>query len=560
MAVDMPEMAAGGTELDRLRGMTARLIARVVDLRERLGEASMVEQDLEEAESAGAAFAALMEALQRSAPIGLACLDRDYRFVRVNDALAAMNRLPVEKHIGRPVAEVIPEFWPQLEIHCRAVLETGEPIVNHIVSGDGSAGRAGHWMNSIYAIRSGGTIVGLGILVVDVSERFAAEEFRAVVTETMIEGLYALDGHGRLTYINGAACTMLGWEPGELGERDIHRTIHFQRADGSPLPADECPILGVRLTGRPARHVEDMFTRRDGTMFPVTYSAAPLPSDGPESGVVVVFRDATEERAEQLRARRELETVHWLGRVREAIDDDRLVLYSQPIIPLSAGKPAEELLLRMVGRDGEIIASGAFLPAAEKYGLIEEIDRWVISRAIRIAAAGRRVEVNLSAKSVSDRLLEFIRQELLAAGAEPSNVIFELTETALLDDIAMGEHFAAGLAEIGCELALDDFGTGFASLTYLRVLPAKYLKIDVEFVRDLTHNETNQHLVRSIVHLARGLDKQTVAEGVENEEVLALVRSFGVDYVQGFHLGRPQPVETVPTNLRHRPSRYASPR
>ncbi len=546
MAVNMLDMAAGGTELDRLRGIAARLIARVVELRERLGEASMAAEDLEDAESAGAALAALMEALQRSAPVGLACLDRDFRYVRVNDALAEMNRRPVDVHIGRPVAEIIPEFWPQLELPCRRVLETGEPTVNHHVGGDGSAGRTGHWLNTIYPIRSNGTIVGLGVLVVDVSERFAAEAFRSVVTNTMLEGLYALDGDGRLTYINGAACTMLGWSAEELRERDIHRTIHFQRADGSPLSEDECPILGVRRSGQPVEQLEDTFTRRDGTMFPVTYSAAPLPSDGHWSGAVVVFRDATEERAEQLRAQRDLETLHWLGRVREAIDEDRLVLYSQPIIPLSGGKPSEELLVRIVGRDGEIIGPGAFLPAAEQYGLIEEIDRWVISRAMRIAATDRCVAVNLSAKSVSDRLLAFVQEEMVAAGADPSNLIFELTETALLDDIAAGEEFAAGVAEIGCGLALDDFGTGFASLTYLRVLPAGYLKIDIEFVRDLTHSETNQHLVRSIVHLARGLNKKTIAEGVENEEILALLRCFGVDYAQGFYLGRPEPVDGAP--------------
>jgi PAS domain S-box-containing protein len=559
MAVDKLEMAAGNSELDRLRAMMARLTARVVDLRERLGETSMVEQDLADAESAGAAFAGLIEAFQSSAPVGLACLDRDFRFVRVNDALAEMNRLPVDDHIGRPVAEVIPEFWPQVEPHCRRVLQTGEPVVNHNVVGDGSAGRTGHWLNSIYPMRSNGMIVGLGVLVVDVSERFAAEEFRTVVTDTMIEGLYALNGDGRLTYVNGAACRMLGWSAEELRERDIHRTIHFQRADGSPLTEDECQILGVCRKGRPVKHVEDTFTRRDGTRFPVTYSAAPLPSDGPGSGVVVVFRDATEERAEQLRAQRELETLHWLGRVREAIDEDRLVLYSQPIVPLSGGKPAEELLLRMVGRDGQTIAPSAFLPAAEQYGLIVEIDRWVISRAMRIAATGRCVAVNLSAKSVSDRLLVFVQEELVAAGADPSNVIFELTETALLDEIAAGVAFAVGLAEIGCGLALDDFGTGFASLTYLRVLPARYLKIDIEFVRDLTHNETNQHLVRSIIHLARGLDKETIAEGVESEAVLALLRSFGVDYAQGFHLGRPQPVAAA-ANRRHRQSHTGSPR
>ncbi len=552
MAVNMLEMPVGSPELDRLRGMSARLIARIVELRERLGEAAMVDQDLEEAESAGAAFAALLEALQSSAPVGLACLDRDFRFVRVNGALAEMNRRPVEDHVGRSAREVVPEFWPQLELPCRSVLDTGEPIVNHMVSGDGSASRAGHWMNSIYPIRSHGAVVGIGVLVVDVSERFAAEEFRSVVMDTMIEGLYALGGDGRLTYINEAACTMLGWSAAELRDRNIHETIHFQRADGSPLAEEECPIFAVQRDGRPVKHIEDTFTRRDGAMFPVTYSAAALPSDGTGSGVVVVFRDATEERAERLRAQRDLETLHWLGRVREAIDEDRLLLYSQPIIPLAGGTPAEELLVRMIGRDGEIIPPGAFLPAAEQYGLIEEIDRWVIARATRIAAAGRRVAINLSAKSVSDPLLEFIREELTAADADPSNLMFELTETALLGDIAAGERFAAGLAEIDCGLALDDFGTGFASLTYLRLLPAAYLKIDVEFVRDLSHSDTNQHLVRSIVHLARGLDKKTVAEGVEDEETLALLRSFGVDYAQGFHLGRPKPVEATLGSSQHR--------
>ena len=278
MTVNMLEIAAGSPELDRLRGMSARLTARVVELRERLGETSMVEHDLEDAESAGAAFAALMEALQGSAPVGLACVDRDFRFVRVNDALADMNRLPVHDHIGRRIDEVIPEFWPQLEPSCQCVLDGGTTTVNYMVTGDGSTCRAGHWMNSIYPIRSNGGVVGLGILVVDVSERYAAEEFRSVVMDTMVEGLYALDGDGRLTYVNEAAGRMLGWSHAELCDRNIHETIHFQRADGSLLSETDCPILGVRKNGRTIKHVEDTFTRRDGTTFPVTYSAARSPA------------------------------------------------------------------------------------------------------------------------------------------------------------------------------------------------------------------------------------------------------------------------------------------
>lgn len=546
MTAVLVETPIEGSELERLRGLTARLADRVHELRERLGEPEAFEEDLQEAQEAGARHAALMEALQSSAPVGLACMDREFRFVRVNDALAEMNQLPAEDHIGRLAQDIAPAVWSQLEDLCHRVIETGEPIVNHEVVGDGSAGRRGHWLNSLYPVRMQGAIVGIGCLVVDVSERFQAEEFRRIVTETMVEGLYALDGQGHLTYMNAAAAGLLGWSAEELAGRDVHEAIHYQREDGSPLAAAECRILQVRSSGRPLREVADAFTRRDGTVFPVSYSAAPLPADGDEAGVVVVFRDATEERAEQLRAQRELDALHWLGRAREALDENRLVLYCQPIVALNGGAPSEELLLRMLGRDGELISPGSFLPVCETYGLIDEIDHWVISEAARIAGTGRRVELNLSAKSINPQLIDYIDKELRTAGADPANVIFELTETALLGDIDTGQQFAAGLEALGCRLALDDFGTGFASLTYLTRLPTHYLKIDVEFVRDLPTNATNQHLVKSIVQLAHGLGKETVAEGVEDEETLALLRGYGVDYAQGYHLGRPAPIPTTP--------------
>ena len=127
-------------------------------------------------------------------------------------------------------------------------------------------------------------------------------------------------------------------------------------------------------------------------------------------------------------------------------------------------------------------------------------------------------------------------------GADPTNLVFELTETAILTDIKVVEEFAKGLAELGCGLALDDFGTGFGTLTYLKLLPVQYLKIDVEFVRDLATNQTNQYLVKAIVSLARGLGQKTIAEGVEDEETLALLHEYGVDFAQGYHLGRPAPM------------------
>jgi EAL domain-containing protein (putative c-di-GMP-specific phosphodiesterase class I) len=256
-----------------------------------------------------------------------------------------------------------------------------------------------------------------------------------------------------------------------------------------------------------------------------------------------VFRDITEEARERAGVRKELAALSWIGRIRDAIDEHRLVLYSQPIVPLAGGRPSEELLLRMIGRDGEIILPGSFLPVAEQYGLIGEIDRWVITQAVRLAANGRRViEANLSAASVgTSDLLPFIERQLQEAGADPANLVFEITETALMRDVTAGNAFARGLAELGCGLALDDFGTGFGGFTYLKKLPITYLKIDIEFVRDLVTNRESLHVVKAIVSLARAFGLRTIAEGIEDEDTLAVLRTEGVDFGQGFHLGRPAP-------------------
>jgi EAL domain-containing protein (putative c-di-GMP-specific phosphodiesterase class I) len=129
------------------------------------------------------------------------------------------------------------------------------------------------------------------------------------------------------------------------------------------------------------------------------------------------------------------------------------------------------------------------------------------------------------------------------AGADPANIVFEITETALMTNLEAGQAFATGVTDIGCGLALDDFGTGYGSFTYLKMLKITYLKIDIEFVRDLATNRANQHLVKAIVSIAQGFGLRTIAEGVEDLETLELLREYGVDQAQGFYIGRPQPVE-----------------
>jgi EAL domain-containing protein (putative c-di-GMP-specific phosphodiesterase class I) len=167
----------------------------------------------------------------------------------------------------------------------------------------------------------------------------------------------------------------------------------------------------------------------------------------------------------------------------------------------------------------------------------------VITQAVRLAAGGGRViEVNLSAASIGTTgLLPFIERQLRETGAEPANLVFEITETALMLDIVAGEAFARGVAELGCGLALDDFGTGYGSFIYLKKLPITSLKIDIEFVRDLVTNPANLHVVKAIVSLARAFGLQTVAEGIEDEQTLTILKAEGVDFGQGYHLGRPAP-------------------
>jgi PAS domain S-box-containing protein len=387
------------------------------------------------------------------------------------------------------------------------------------------------------------------------AELRASQDHLRVVTDSMAEGLYTVDAGGVVTYVNSAAEAMLGWSAAELVGRSMHGTVHYRHADGTPFPDGDCALLGVRASGRPVHADDDVFLRKDGSELPVSYTSSPLQTGGP-TGAVVVFSDATQRREQRARHAREVEALTWIGRIRAALDDDRFVLHAQPIVDVATGATVQhELLIRMLDDDGAIVPPGLFLPVAEQYGLIREIDRWVISRAAELVAAGHPVEINVSAESLGDpALLGFVEQTLAQAGADPSLLVFELTETALMRDEAAAQAFIEGVDRLGSEIALDDFGTGYGGFTYLKRLPIHFLKIDIEFVRDLPSNPASRHVVRAVVSLARDFGLRTVAEGVEDEETLELLRVHGVDFAQGYGLGRPAPVREVlvagPTVLR----------
>jgi diguanylate cyclase (GGDEF)-like protein/PAS domain S-box-containing protein len=244
--------------------------------------------------------------------------------------------------------------------------------------------------------------------------------------------------------------------------------------------------------------------------------------------------------------------VTWSNRIVIALERGRFAIHAQPVVPLGVPEHGRryELLLRMIGENGDLIPPGAFLPVAERSDLAQRIDRWVVARATALLAQqlrlGRDVafSVNLSAKSVNDpEMLAHIKSAIDRAGIDPGRLTFEVTETAAIVNVPRATEFAQRLREIGCALALDDFGAGFASFYYLKHLSFDFLKIDGEFIKDLSTDRTNQLVVRSVVDIAHGMGKRTIAECVGDDATIALLREYGVDYAQGYHLGRPQPFE-----------------
>lgn len=369
------------------------------------------------------------------------------------------------------------------------------------------------------------------------------------VLESVADGLYVADCQGEMTFINPAGVRLLGYESAaELIGRSPHATFHHSHADGGAYRIEDCPLAHVRITGEAIHVDEDGFWRKDGSAMPVSYSSAPVQlHDG--TGSVVAFRDITERQTRELRERRELEALSWVGRIRDALDEDRLVLYAQPIIEIATGKAVQhELLVRLISPGGEVIAPGTFLPVAEKHGLIRDIDRRVFEMAILHAVAGHAVAINVSAESVSEPgLFRYVQERLADHGVDPQLVTFEITETALVHNEGVAQVFIESVRRLGCGVALDDFGTGYGSFRYLKHLPVNLLKVDQEFVRELEGETStvNRHVIEATVTLARGMGQKTVAEGVETESELAIIRELGVDYAQGFLFARPAPAEPL---------------
>ena len=362
--------------------------------------------------------------------------------------------------------------------------------------------------------------------------------------------MFALDEKGMVQLVNTAAEKMLGWREAELLGRPVSEVVERHRPGrrrGRPSRIDR-----ARAERRVARIPDDVFIRRDGFELPVAYTVSPFANEHGDAGSVIVFSDISAQKAQGQKLKNESAYSATVARVRRALAQDELVLYAQPVVDLGTrAVHAHELLIRMREPTGQLKAPGQFLPAAERSGLIAQIDQWVMLQGAGLAARGHRVSVNLSAASIGDpSMVDAFAEIIDASGADPRLIIMELTETAVITDERSAREFIEGMRELGCEFALDDFGTGYGGFTYVKNLDIDYLKIDKSFIRDLHTDPSCQHVVKAIVSLARAFHMRTIAEGVESGACLAVLSEFGVDFAQGYRLKRPAPLDRTFPDVR----------
>ncbi len=249
---------------------------------------------------------------------------------------------------------------------------------------------------------------------------------------------------------------------------------------------------------------------------------------------------------------RQVGDMNWVNRINNALDEDRFIIYQQSIVSLQKGKRLfyREFLIRMLDDSGDIILPGAFIPAAERYNIMPELDRYIINHIFTHLAKqqahsnGDMAFINLSGVSISDPDLSiYIREKIEEYGIDPKVICFEITETAAIIDLDRASKFISQVKDLGCYFALDDFGSGMSSFSYLNILPVDFIKIDGEFVKDMDENPMNAAIVESINKIGHVAGLKIIGEYAETDAIINQLRLIGVDFAQGYGFGIPAPVE-----------------
>ena len=488
-----------------------------------------------------------LAAMFKSALDGIVIVDDSGQVVQVNPRTEELFGYRGEELVGQPIELLVPERQRDRHAGDRAAL-SADPQVRPMglrlgLAGQRKDGSCFPVEISLSSFQTEGRTF-VSSVIHDVSHRQRAEE-KLRDSERRLRSI--IDNTPALVSVKGRDFRY------QLVNREFEDAFGVRsdwivgRGDEEILPASEIDQVRAKdrlvLDGGQAVQDEETVLHDGHERVFLTIRFPLLDEHGEVQAICVTSTDITGRRLEERSRRERLECSE---RIHSALAEDRFVLHAQPIVNLASMQAEHaELLIRMrTGHGGEdLVGPAGFLPCAERFDLIHLIDEWVLDRALELAAAGHRVALNLSAKTVCDpQQVNRIENAVLASDALLENLVFEITETAAADNFEAARDFAIRLHKLGCAIALDDFGVGHGTFSYLRHLPVDHLKIDIRFVRELLSVEEDRHVVSAIVAVAKQFEIATVAEGVEDQATLEELRRMGVDYAQGYHIGRPVPL------------------